>query len=246
MVQSIRLVSTTTPFTAVDFLCLVGDNRNSCARLSFQITHDRRQNKHVTFVTGENILAFTVREGTLCVIRAIGGNPGPLQLEVLRLENTTDAGMEFEAAREADSIVATRSQWVEVRNGAVGLQVLCLALTLTTLAPLAIISRLYYRKIPSRLAANCCDLLSALLKTRHCYRRRFRRKRGRAGGGWRRAHVSGPQGRFTRGTAVSWAYTLAKLYRPFLARAQGTSTRSHHSRESVSKRLSCIDVIKKC
>ncbi|CAM9931912.1 unnamed protein product, partial [Ectocarpus fasciculatus] len=54
------------------------------------------------------------REGTLCVIRAIGGNPGPLQLEVLRLENTTDAGMEFEAAREADSIIATRSQWVEV------------------------------------------------------------------------------------------------------------------------------------
>lgn len=111
--------------------------------------------KHGTLVTRENYLAFTVREGTLCVIRAIGGNPGPLQLEVLRLENTTDAGMEFEAARKADSVVATRSQWVEVRNGgaAVGLHLLCLALALTSLTSLSIISRLHAPDADLRTAA---------------------------------------------------------------------------------------------
>lgn len=52
------------------------------------------------------------REGTLGIIGAIGENQGPLQ--VVRLENTTDAGLESEAAREAESAVATRSCWVEV------------------------------------------------------------------------------------------------------------------------------------
>ncbi|CAM9583959.1 unnamed protein product [Pylaiella littoralis] len=52
------------------------------------------------------------REGTLSIILAVGDNRGPLQ--VVRLENTTDAGTEFEASRRAESIVAKRAQWVEV------------------------------------------------------------------------------------------------------------------------------------
>lgn len=53
-----------------------------------------------------------LREGTLGIVRAISANEGPLQ--VVRLENTTDAGLEFEAAREAERVVAGRAQWVEV------------------------------------------------------------------------------------------------------------------------------------
>ena len=57
-------------------------------------------------------LRHDLREGTLGIIRAIGDNQGPLQ--VVRLENTTDAGLEFEAARQAETAVSTRKQWVEV------------------------------------------------------------------------------------------------------------------------------------
>jgi len=60
------------------------------------------------------ILGTKFREGTLGIIGAIGENQGPLQ--AVRLENTTDAGLESEAAREAQSAVATRSSWVEVRG----------------------------------------------------------------------------------------------------------------------------------
>ncbi|CAM9943038.1 unnamed protein product, partial [Scytosiphon promiscuus] len=52
------------------------------------------------------------RDGTLRVIKAIGDNQGPLQ--VVRLENTTDAGMESEAAREAGVAVASKPRWIEV------------------------------------------------------------------------------------------------------------------------------------
>lgn len=61
-----------------------------------------------------NCLRGDLREGTLGIIRAIGDNQGPLQ--VVRLENTTDAGLEFEAARQAELAVSTRKQWIEVRS----------------------------------------------------------------------------------------------------------------------------------
>ncbi|CAM9991687.1 unnamed protein product [Ectocarpus sp. 6 AP-2014] len=96
-----------------DSLSVLDLSRNHLGKsAAMSIASGLRRNRGLrTLKLGWNKLG---REGTLCVIRAIGGNPGPLQLEVLRLENTTDAGMEFEAAREADSVIATRSQWVEV------------------------------------------------------------------------------------------------------------------------------------
>lgn len=54
----------------------------------------------------------TRREGTLGVIRAIEDNQGPL--EAVRLENTTSAGMEYEAVCEAQAVLAKRIRWVEV------------------------------------------------------------------------------------------------------------------------------------
>ena len=60
-------------------------------------------------------LRHNLREGTLGIIGAIGENQGPLR--VVRLENTTDAGLGFEAARQAELTVSARkrNQWVEVR-----------------------------------------------------------------------------------------------------------------------------------
>lgn len=63
------------------------------------------------------VLCFSLnlcREGTVAIIRAIGDNEGPL--DVVRLENTTLAGMEFEAASEAEAVLSTRKRWVEVSH----------------------------------------------------------------------------------------------------------------------------------